>query len=77
MYRGNYHIEHGLGKVAIQLSQTIRELGHIDCDQLIGVLYSVVQSRYTIKGQVGKVFIVDKLCKPCSVLERQLGLVIR
>lgn len=76
MDKGNYHVEHGLGKIAIQLSQAIREFGHVDRDQLIGVLYSVVQGRYTVERQVGQVLVVDKLCKPRSVLERQLGLVI-
>ena len=71
-----YHVENGLGQVAVQFCQTIGKLGHVDDNQLIGVVYPVVKSRKTVEGQVGQVLVVNVLGQSSAVLERQLSLVV-
>ena len=71
-----YHVEYGLGEVAVELGQAVGEFGHVDGNELIGVLYTVVESRDAVKSEVGEVFIVNVLGQSCSVVERQLCLVV-
>jgi hypothetical protein len=46
------HVQYGLSKVAVQLSQAIREFGHIDSDKLIWVLDPVVQGRDAVESEL-------------------------
>ncbi len=71
-----YHVEYGLGEVAVELGQAVGEFGHVDGDELVGVLYTVVKSRDAVKGEIGEVFVVNMLRESCSIVERQLCLMI-
>lgn len=44
-----YHIENRFGQVAVELSKTVGEFGDIDSNELIGVLYTVVQCGNSVK----------------------------
>jgi hypothetical protein len=56
------HIESWFGKIAVQLCQTIGEFRYIDGDQLVWVLYPIIECRDPIKCQFRQVFIVYMLC---------------
>lgn len=74
---GVYHIQQGLGQVAVQLGKAVGELGDIDGDELIGVLDAVVECRDAVKGQLRQVLVVDVLRQSCPVPQREFGLVVR
>lgn len=71
-----HHIQHGFCQVAVELGEAVGELGYIDGDQLIRVLYSVIQRRDAVEGQIREVLVVNVLRETCPILQRQLCLVI-
>lgn len=76
-HSGTHHIQQRLRQITVQLRQTIRELGHIHCNQLVRILYSVIQRGNAIKRQLAQVLVMDMVCEPRAVLQAQLGLVPR
>lgn len=71
------HIQDRFRQIAVQLCQTTREFGHIDSDQLIRILYPIVQSRDSIECQLTEVLVVNMVRQPCAILQAQLRLMPR
>ena len=70
------HVEDGLGEVRVELSKTVGELGHVDGDELVGILYPIVERREAVKGHIGEVLLVDVVRQTCPILQRELALMI-
>jgi len=73
---GTYHVQQGLGQVAVQLGKAVGELGDIDGDELIGVLDAVIERRDAVKGQLRQVLVMDVLRQARPVPQREFSLVV-
>lgn len=70
-------VEDGLGQTAVELGQAIGELTHIDRDQLVGVLYPVIQRRECVERHLVKIAVVDMVRQACTIPQSQSRLMPR
>src|SRR6266480_7885021 len=71
------HVEDWLRNVGVHFGERVGKFGDIDGDELIGVLYSVVESGKRVEGHLRVVFVVNVVGKSTTVLQGELALMVR